>query len=154
MQIFGLLYRQIWMQLPFHHFNLQFICVLSEFTSQSQYIHNSHPNPGREVSSLSFLYECYHPEIQVSSSLCLQEKVKRDSRKQAPGRSYSKDSFLTCSSPPLNSESSCYAVTKDDSCSVDDRSTGDSLYLGHTINKCASPDFHCLFFFLQATGSR
>ncbi|XP_074500609.1 uncharacterized protein LOC141772950 [Sebastes fasciatus] len=51
----------------------------------------------------------------------IQEKVKRDSRKQAPGRSYSKDSFLTCSSPPLNSESSCYAVTKDDSCSVDDR---------------------------------
>ncbi|XP_034393570.1 uncharacterized protein LOC117733788 [Cyclopterus lumpus] len=49
----------------------------------------------------------------------IQEKIKRDEKRQAPpGR----DSFLTCSSPPpLNSESSCSAMTRDDSLPVDDR---------------------------------
>ncbi|KAF1390556.1 hypothetical protein PFLUV_G00059270 [Perca fluviatilis] len=51
----------------------------------------------------------------------IQEKIKQDLKKQAtPRRSFSKESFLTCPSPPLRSESSC-SVTNDNSFSVDDR---------------------------------
>ncbi|XP_044068271.1 inositol 1,4,5-triphosphate receptor associated 2 isoform X3 [Siniperca chuatsi] len=51
-----------------------------------------------------------------------QEKIKRDLRKRATdGEFSSKKSFRTCPSPSLSSESSCSAMTKDDSYSVDDR---------------------------------
>ncbi|XP_028439874.1 lymphoid-restricted membrane protein [Perca flavescens] len=51
----------------------------------------------------------------------IQEKIKQDLKNQAtPRRSFSKESFLTCPSPPLRSESSC-SVTNDNSYSVDDR---------------------------------
>ncbi|XP_031138639.1 inositol 1,4,5-triphosphate receptor associated 2 [Sander lucioperca] len=61
----------------------------------------------------------------------IQEKIKQDStgedktillKKQAtPRRSFSKESFLTCPSPPLRSESSCSPMINDNSYSVDDR---------------------------------
>ncbi|XP_075951363.1 uncharacterized protein LOC142953916 [Anarhichas minor] len=50
----------------------------------------------------------------------IQEKIKGDVKKRAlPERSLSKDSFLTCSSPPL--KSSCSAMTTDYSLPADDR---------------------------------
>ncbi|XP_071332181.1 inositol 1,4,5-triphosphate receptor associated 2 [Trachinotus anak] len=51
-----------------------------------------------------------------------QEKRKRDLKKRAAhGGSSSRKSFPTCPSPSQSSESSCSAMTKDDSYSVDDR---------------------------------
>ncbi|XP_041802721.1 inositol 1,4,5-triphosphate receptor associated 2 [Chelmon rostratus] len=59
---------------------------------------------------------------RVSISLIPPEKISRDLKKGAThGGSSSKKPVRSCPSPPLSSESSCSAMTKDDCCSVDDR---------------------------------
>ncbi|XP_029995525.1 lymphoid-restricted membrane protein-like [Sphaeramia orbicularis] len=63
-----------------------------------------------------------------SSSSSAPEKKKRDSKKKTSGGSSSSSKkSSTCPSPTHSSESSCSTMTKDDSCSVDDRPLVDPI---------------------------
>lgn len=127
--------------------------VQLEPPSEGQRINNFQQNPGNFffflVNSPTFFTNVASQKTKWAS-LSLQEKIKRDLKKRAThGGSSSKKSVRSCS---MSSESSCSAMTKDDSFSVDERSTRSSkfiLYHG-PHNQSVSPGFP----FFQATGSR
>nr|XP_033485820.1 lymphoid-restricted membrane protein isoform X2 [Epinephelus lanceolatus] len=78
---------------------------------------------GRKKNSQQFFQNSGRRRVSMSLIPSqIQEALKGEVKKRAaPPRSFSKESFLTCSSAPLSSKFSCPAVTKDDDYSVDDR---------------------------------
>ncbi len=129
-----------------------------QLTSKSQYFSHFQQSPG-EVSFVNsptfFTYVVTQKPKWASFSLSPQEKIVRELKKRAShGGSSSRKCVRSCS---LSSESSCSAMAKDDSVSVDDRSPKGPkfilLHLSHIISNCASIDFPFYLFF-QTTGSR
>ncbi|CAK6951372.1 inositol 1%2C4,5-triphosphate receptor associated 1 [Scomber scombrus] len=81
--------------------------------------HRASPEPEDGDSKMKcYQLSCTRRRVSVSL-IQIPEKTKRDLTKLAAGSS--KKSSPTCPSPTLSSESSCLAITKDDSCPAEDR---------------------------------